>query len=144
MYVLLILKQNQKKKYTLSDLHATFGYYEKYEKLIFHFQPGMMEHQIMLVLNVCKTVRAHMRINKTCVCSQIGQHQADSKFDPSNTSVDWIVTSILFFFSLFYYLGYKSSNIMYLKFFWTLYVYVKDQGFADSIFSKIGRIENIY
>ena len=89
-------------------------------------------------------MRAHMRINKTCVCSQIGQHQADSKFDPSNTIVDWIVTSIFFFFSLFYYLGYKSSNIMYLKFFWTLYVYVKDQGFADSIFSKIGKIENIY
>ena len=58
------------------------------KKLIFHFQPGMMEHQIMLVLNVCKTVRAHMRINKTCVCGQTGQHGADPKFDPSNTSVD--------------------------------------------------------
>ena len=105
MYVLLILKQNQKKKYTLSDLHATFGYYEKYEKLIFHFQPGMMEHQIMLVLNVCKTVRAHMRINKTCVFGQIEQHRAHPKFDPSNTNVDCIVmlldksvTSIFFFF----------------------------------------------
>ena len=109
VYVLLILKQNQKKKYTLSDLHATFGYYEKYGKLIFHFQPGMMEHQIMLVLNVCKTVRAHMRINKTCFCGQIGQHRADPKFDPSNTSVDWIVmlldksvTSIFFAFFVFF------------------------------------------
>ena len=51
----------------------------------------MMEHQIMLVLNVCKTVRAHMRINKTCVFGQIEQHRAHPKFDPSNTNVDCIV-----------------------------------------------------
>ena len=142
-----------RKKIALPGLHANLGYYKKYEKLIFYFQPGMMEHQIMLVLNVCKTVRAHMRINKTCFCGQIGQHRADPKFDPSNTSMDWIVmlldksvTSIFFFFffGLFYYLGYKSSNIIYLKSFWTLYVYVKDQRFADSIFSKTGKIKSIY
>ena len=33
---------------------------------MFHVPPGMIEQQLVLVLDVCKTLRAHIKIRKTC------------------------------------------------------------------------------
>ena len=35
---------------------------------MFHVPPDTVEQQLELVLNVCKTVRAHIKIRKTCFC----------------------------------------------------------------------------
>ena len=75
---------------------------------MFHVPPGMTEHQLVLVLDVCKTMRAHIKIRKKLVLV-VNLHKSKH---PQNLTPQILVWTVI----LFNQKCYKQSFLFILLF----------------------------